>query len=59
MTIFTDDLLNGGQVVDQTSFFSGLNTLTGDLATLDSNLGSIQTQIADLADTTSGTSYTQ
>ncbi len=42
MTIFTDDLLNGGQVVDQTSFFSGLNTLTGDLATLESKLGDIQ-----------------
>ncbi len=59
MTLFTDDLLNGGQVTDQTSFFSGLNTLSGDLGTLNTNLGSIQTQIDDLIDTNTGTSTSQ
>lgn len=56
MTLFTDDLLNGGQVTDKTSFFSGLNTLKGDLGTLDTNLGTIQTQIDDLIDTNTATS---
>jgi len=56
MTLFTDDLLNGGQLTDNTSFFSGLNTLKGDLGTLDTNLGAIQTQINDLIDTNTATS---
>ena len=59
MTLFTDDLLNGGQVTDQTSFFSGLNTLKGDLGTLNTNLGGIQTQINDLIDTNTATSTSQ
>jgi regulator of replication initiation timing len=56
MTLFTDDLLNGGQVTDKTSFFSGLNMLKGDLGTLDTNLGTIQTQINDLIDSNTATS---
>lgn len=59
MTLFTDDLLNGGQVTDKSSFFSGLNTLSIDLGTLDTNLGSIQTQVDDLVDTNTGTSTSQ
>ena len=54
MTLFTDDLLNGGQVTDKTSFFSGLSMLEGDLKTLKSNLGTIQGEIGDLKDTTTG-----
>lgn len=54
MTLFTDDLLNGGQVTDKTSFFSGLNILKDDFGTLDSNLVTIQGQISDLKDTTTG-----
>lgn len=42
MTLFTDDLLNGGQVTDKTSFFSGLNILKDDFGNLDSNLTDIQ-----------------
>lgn len=59
MTLFTDDLLNGGQVTDQSSFFSGLNTLSGDLGTLDTNLANIKTQIDDLIDTNTATSTSQ
>lgn len=56
MTLFTDDLLNGGQVIAKTSFFTGLNQLKGDLNTLNSNLNSIQTQLNDFIDTNTGTS---
>ena len=56
MTLFTDDLLNGGQVTDKTSFFSGLNILKDDFGNLDSNLTDIQNQINDLIDTNTATS---
>ena len=59
MTLFTDDLLNGGQVTDKTSFFSGLNMLKGDLGTLGSNLVAIQNQVIDLKNPTTGSSKVQ
>ena len=56
MTLFTDYLLNGVQVTDKKSFFSGLNTLKGDLGTLDTNFGATKIQIDDLIDTDRATS---
>jgi hypothetical protein len=58
MAIFTDDLLNGNVTTNGSSFFTGLNVFSNNLAKLSGNLSSINTALNDLSSTSSGTSYT-
>lgn len=55
VSIFIDDVLNGNVTASNTSFFTGLNTLSAQLNNLNGNLSNINGNMSDLT-STAGTS---
>jgi len=56
-SIFVDDVLNGNTTANGTTFFTGLNTLSGQLSSLNASLANINGNFTDLANTTGGKSF--